>query len=258
MKLLDSRRSAAIATAAAAVMVFGSSRSAHAEDAGTTVETTAPPRPTQAFGAQGAVVLDDLLGIGVGTAPGALVAPVNTGLVGATGVRMSGWVSYSEQKYEAAGAATSLQLSTLSFAPSFDVFIARNVSIGSRLALSHSSFRTDLASSATGGAVQPRIGWVMPLTEGLYFWPRIFGTFGIVHAESTPSTHGAPAPDAKQTMLSWGFGAEASLVVPLGRVVALTFGPTLAFSKTDAVAGEPAPTQSSVFLGVNGAIALTL
>ena len=70
--------------------------------------------------------------------------------------------------------------------------------------------------------------------------------------------HGAPAPDAKQTMLSWGFGAEASLVVPLGRVVALTFGPTLAFSKTDAVAGEPAPTQSSVFLGVNGAIALTL
>lgn len=257
MKPFDSR-SAAIA-AAAAVIVLGSSRSAHAEEEeGTTVETSAPPRPTQAFGAQGTVVLDDLLGIGVGTAPGALIAPVNTGSIGATGVRMSGWVSYSEQNYEAAGAATSLQLSTLSFAPSFDVFIARNVSIGSRVSLSHSSFRTDLASSATGGAVQPRIGWVMPLTEGLYFWPRIFGTFGIVHAESTPSTNGAPAPDAKQTMLSWGFGAEASLVVPLGRVVALTFGPTLAFSKTDAVAGEPAPAQSSMFLGVNGAIALTL
>src|SRR4051812_239157 len=126
---------------AAAVIVLGTSRSAHAEEERTTVETTAPPRREPAFGEPGMVVLDDLLGIGVGATPAVIVAPVGVGSVNATGVGMIGWIAYAEQKSEAPGAAASLKISTLAIAPSFDVFIARNVSIGSRLSLSHSSFR---------------------------------------------------------------------------------------------------------------------
>jgi len=255
---------AAIALGSLAI-VLAVSRSARADEASSPEPTEAqapvadaPSLSTGAklasgFGESGSVVLDDLLGLGVG--PGAVVGPPG---IGSSSVSMTGWIAYSELKYEASAGATSVSVSTLAFAPSFDVFVARHLSIGSQVTLFHSSFRSDLESSALGGGLRPRIGWVVPLTEGLVLWPRVGGSVSVVHLESVPSTNGSPAPSDDRTSLTWGLGAEALLVAPLGRVVALTFGPTLAYGKTDAISGEPAPTQTAISLCVHGGISLTL
>ena len=257
---------AAIALGSLAI-VLAVTRSARADEAASSepaaAEAPAPDTPSLAtgakpangFGESGSVVLDNLLGLGLGVGPGIVVGPPG---LGSSSVSMTGWVAYSELEYEASGGATSVRVSTLAFAPSFDVFVARHLSIGSQVTLSHSSFRSDLESSALGGGLRPRIGWVVPLTEGLVLWPRAFGSVSVVHLESVPSTNGSPAPSDKRTSLTWGLGAEALLVAPLGRVVALTFGPTLAYGKTDAMTGSPAPTQTSISLGVHGGISLTL
>lgn len=255
---------AAVALGGLAV-VLAVTRSARADDAASSEPAVAgAPRVdtpslstgttlANGFGEPGSLVLDDLLGLGVG--PGIVVGPPG---IGSSAVSMTGWVAYSELKYEAAGGATSVSVSTLAFAPSFDFFVARHLSIGSQVTLFHSSFRSDLESSALGGGLRPRIGWVVPVTEGLVLWPRAFGSVSVVHLESVPSTNGSPAPSDDRSSLTWGLGAEALLVAPLGRVVALTFGPTLAYGKTDALTGSPAPSQTSIALGVHGGISLTL
>lgn len=218
----------------------------------------APRRPRPVFGDAGTLILDDLLGIGVGPANG-----VNTlGQASAAPV-MTGWLRYEDVKIDEAG--PSLHITTLAFAPALDLFVTRKVSIGAQLSLFHSSLRagSEGSSSLLGGGLRPRVGWVVPLTEGLYFWPRLFGTLAVTYAKNdavgvalagASSVGGAPT----QTALAWGLGVDAMLVAPLGAAVAVTFGPTVGYGRSDVVDGAPAPVSTSVALGVHGGIALTL
>ena len=92
-----------------------------------------------------------------------------------------------------------------------------------------------------GGGIRPRIGWAIPIADGLRLWARVFGSIAATYAKSDGATLGA-----------------TQLVAPIARVVALTFGPSIAYGKTDVIHGEPGSSRSGVSLGVHGGIAFTL
>ncbi len=216
----------------------------------------APRALPRFFGEAGTVVLDDLLGLGFGPA-------VGTGALGqvASAPMMTGWLRYADLKLDQGG--TSFHITTLALAPSLDVFVARNVSLGAQLSLFHTSLRSGSVTSVVGGGLTPRIGWTIPITDGLYFWPRFFGTIQVMHADAEgtdAATQGATSVigGGKQTGIGWGFGADAMLVAPLGRAVALTFGPTVEYGKADVLDAPQQGTTTTISLGVHGGIALTL
>jgi len=94
-----------------------------------------------------------------------------------------------------------------------------------------------------GGGIRPRIGWAIPIADGLRLWARVFGSIAATYAKSDGATLGAIQ-----------LGAPIAPVC----VVALTFGPSIAYGKTDVIHGEPGSSRSGVSLGVHGGIAFTL
>ena len=269
---LSSRGAGALA---AVTLLLGCVRSARAEGLDTDVRGDPPPpssppctihcsafeapRPSRStFGTAGSLVLDDMLGIGLGPAAG-----VTSLGQGSAAPVMTAWLRYEDEKSALAG--VSLHVVTLAIAPALDAFVTRNVSVGAQLALFHSSLRAGSASetSVVGAGLRPRVGWVVPLTEGLYFWPRVFASLTLSHAQGDALGAALPGPNggvgmATQTALAWGLGADALIVAPLGSLVALTFGPTVGYGRSDVVDGTPGPTSTSVALAVHGGIALTL
>ncbi len=258
---------ARIAAVIPLVLVFGASSEARAdEDVAPSPVLTAPPPaavettqneappPRPAFGSAGTVVLDDAIGLGLGGGLG-LVGPFGSGIGSPI---VTGWLRFEDAKEEVAG--RSVRLTTFGLAPSVDVFIAPRLSLGAQATLYRTTIRTDTESSATGGALRPRIGYVIPLGDGLAFWPRAFGVFSASHVENGgyPQLGGA-VKSTSQTAIGWGFGGEGMLVASVGRFVALTLGPTLSYAKVDAVDDGPsALSRSGISFGVRGGVSLVL
>lgn len=221
-----------------------------------TIETPDPAsRPKPAFGSPGTLVLDDVLGLAAYSSSGALGT--------ASGLRQTGWLRFSDGKLDQPDGTTGRSTS-FGFAPSVDVFLAGRLSLGGQLMLSSESvhFGNDLALVTAGLA--PRIGMAFPLTEGLALWTRISGSVAVGHAVVGGQELGAgqTSPAVRSTTLAWGLGANAMLVANLGRWVALTFGPTLSYGKTDLVeGGQSVFTQGasrSVAFATSGGIAIIL
>ena len=257
------------ATAAAVALVIGSAANARADDdahvapvqerpdlPGADTLKGAEAVPRRRLGEAGAIVLDDLLGLGLGPGIGSAALGVGT-----SSPMMTGWIRYEEVKAEQQG--LTMRSTTLALAPTVDVFVTRGLSIGTQAMIFHTSLRAGAASSAFGGGIRPRIGWAIPIADGLMLWARVFGSIAATYAKSDGATLGAtqlgaPIAGATQTGVTWGFGSEAMLVAPIGRVVALTFGPSIAYGKTDVIHGDPGSSRSGVSLGVHGGIAFTL
>ena len=197
------------ATAAAVALVIGSATNARADDdahvapvqerpdlPGADTLKGAEAVPRRRLGEAGAIVLDDLLGLGLGPGIGS----------GALGVGTSSPVRRRHPSSHRMG----------------DTHCRWSDAVGSRLRID----RCDLRQ------------------------------VGRRHA-GRDSARGAHRR-RQQTGVTWGFGSEAMLVAPIARVVALTFGPSIAYGKTDVIHGEPGSSRSGVSLGVHGGIAFTL
>lgn len=252
MNAVSIARALAAGSFALVLLTGRASRADDADPADAPAPAAAPRR--RPFGAEGTVVLDDVLGFGLTSGYAVIGAPF--GPIG-TPV-MSGWLSYNDAKQEIAG--RSQRVTTFGVTPSADVFVAPRLSLGSQLSAFRATVRSEIESTFTGAAWKPRIGYVFPIGDDLSFWLRGFGSFTVAHVtnESSPQVGGA-ATNSEQTTLGWGFGAEGALVAPLGRHVVLTFGPTSSYGKVDAFDDGPAAlSRSGVSLGVRGGVALVL
>jgi hypothetical protein len=193
-----------------------------------------------------------------------LAAYSSSGALGtASGLRQTGWLRFSDGKSEQPDGKTGRSTS-VGFAPSVDVFMAGRLSLGGQLTLSSESFHFGNDLSLVTAGLSPRIGMAFPLTESLALWTRVNGSVAVGHAVVGEQELGAgqTAPAVRSTMLTWGVGADAMLVANLGRWVALTFGPTLSYGKTDFVEGTQSiftqGASHSVALAASGGIAIIL
>jgi hypothetical protein len=221
----------------------------------------APPA-RKGFGQDGHVVFDELLGFGVS----------GIGTPGGGVPLVTGWIRYENSKSESQG--MTAQVSTVAFAPSFDVFVAPRLSLGGQLTAAHSDSRqsSQFSSTTFGGALRPRIGWVVPITEDLAFWPRAFGAISYSHSKTEASAvgvgslgalggvSGLPASTtSSQGAVGWGFGLDMLMAATVSKTVALTFGPTISYGKLDASGGSApfgSASRTSISAAVHGGIAL--
>lgn len=148
-------------------------------------DDSAPPE----FGKRGQVVLPQLVGVRTGRPP--YFGPYGlVGLDGAAGVVNVGWggiVGYSQSSVtgvQPSAAGTTVAVSTsesLWVAPSADVFVGRHVSLGAGVGVLYARYRIDqgpgtvpaIVSEALSLGVEPRIGYAVPIAQGLSFWPRL-------------------------------------------------------------------------------------
>jgi len=215
-------------------------------------EKASPPR---GFGSNGSVVLDALLGFGFyGPGPRGALAPLVTG-----------WIGYHNYKYENQG--VSGRFSSLTLAPSLDVFVSQHLSLGGTVSAFHSRTRGYESVTVLGGGLRPRIGWVMPITDDLAFWPRAFASIAYSHssregagAVGLGSLGGIAGPaKTKDGSVEWGFGVDAIMAATLNKTVAFTFGPTISYGRLDTSSGSSplvARHTTTVSAAFHGGIAL--
>jgi len=210
-----------------------------------------PAETRRGFGRNGSVVLDEIIGLGfAGLGSTATGTPL-----------LTGWVRYVDAKSESGG--ISGRTSMLAFAPSLDVFIAPRLSLGGQVTAFHSQTRVQYTASSTGGGLEPRIGWVMPITEDLAFWPRAFASIAYSHARFEGLGVGAlggirgGSTNTGHTV-AWGAGVDAIMAATIHKTVALTFGPRISYVKSDATGAPPVlgSSNTSISASVHGGLAL--
>jgi hypothetical protein len=201
-------------------------RSARADDGESPPARDAPAaRGGPALGSAGTIVLDEIL------------AARSSGLS-----LTVGWFAYqsSTARSETAGESSTTQLR---FAPSLDVFVVDGVSVGGQVAIGRAATRAGgFRTMSATREIAPRVGLAVPVADAIAFWPRLHGAYGWADTDTEPSAGavggvgaGGPgvgvlsgAPSAAQY---WRVGGDASLVLSLGRHVALAAGPTLAYAR---------------------------
>lgn len=222
----------------------------------------APSSPRSALGS-GAVVFPDIVGISTLPLFGA-VAPAGAGAVGglggASGVALSGPISFGSSSGEGGTKSGYLGVS-----PSIDVFVTERLTIGGRVTAGRYTASSVMRSTIPGTtqttalstgsegyvlAVAPRVGYLVPLTESLAFWPQVGVMYGQSRSESDRAW--------RTLSRSVGVEVEAGLVMPIGRHVVVRVAPTLAygFVWTDSTALLPSEDTESVRAGVRAQVGL--
>lgn len=114
----------------------------------------------------------------------------------------------------------------VSFGPGLDVFVVRRLSLGLALSVRYTHVTSDTGSETTRASfsVGPRVGYVIPLTEKLSFWPTLSVGFSNTR-EQRPGRVDPQAADASWSGL-W-LGAYAPILVHLRPRVFVGFGPTI-------------------------------
>ncbi|MBS2015888.1 MAG: hypothetical protein JST00_23575 [Deltaproteobacteria bacterium] len=252
---------AAALTVAFSLYVFPTS--ARAEEA--EPPAPAPEAPSSSSGTlrRGSVILPDIVGVSTLPLVGAvtLAGPGVVGAVGAVGgIGLSGPVSFGFSSGDGGAKSSHIGLS-----PSVDVFVTDRLTIGGRVTAARytSSYvsRTTIpgstqAISSTSGsegyvlAFAPRVGYVVPLTDAIAFWPQI----GITVGQSRSELDNA----GRALSRSLGAEVEAGFVMPIGRHVIVRVAPTLAYGYAwiDATGGGSSEDADTVRAGVRAQIGL--
>jgi hypothetical protein len=142
----------------------------------------------------------------------------------------------------------SLQATTLSFAPEFDVRLSKSWTLGGILRFGYSDI--EYGSGTTRDAVtayvlsaEPRLGYWVRLTDHFALWPRASTRFGF------SSLGGQSQAD----MLTLGGAADVALVLPLTTNLLVMVVPAVRY---DHVAGESATNRVSFGAALNMSLAL--
>ncbi len=140
-----------------------------------------------------------------------------------------------------------------------DYFVADGVSIGGSIGFISHSGKTE---SKTGGttvsqddpavtafAIAPRVGYVIPLTDGVDLWAR----GGITYWSSTTEGVGDNAPDLKTSGL--GLGLEGLFVISPIEGFGISIGPTIDFGLTGtAEMGDADSDLTATNFGLNAGL----
>lgn len=182
---------------------------AAAIDAADPTEADVKERAPESFGRSGSVVLGDIVAARAST-------PAVGGLGGTTNQLTAGWLSF--------GSTTigETHLKTISAEPSFDVFVARGVSLGGILGGGVTSFE---GPGLLGGVQEqwhvtamPRIGDSLELAKGVAMWPRFAA--GVTVSDG-------PGQDKTGVALRATF--DVPFVFALTRHVLFQVGPSLSY-----------------------------
>lgn len=185
-------------------------------------ERTEAPRFGPGRLGRGSIVVPDLFGVSSLSAGGV------GGLGGTGGLLFTGPISFGTRRTDDGSRATSL-----GFAPSFDAFVSDHLTIGGRIAAFRNTTThvfpandgAPAASTTSDGytvGITPRVGYVIPLTDGLALWPQL----GLGLSQSRYAIQGSGRTLSRQ----FGAELEVGLLVPLGKYVVARLAPTLAYS----------------------------
>lgn len=213
-----------------------------------------PTPPTPAFGTQGQLVLDRLLGlsltsVGMTSRSGLLFVPTGW---------LNGW--HAKSKESEGGAEFTMESTTFSFAPSIDYFVTDRVSVGGSVvgAWSH---RVINAAPDVGYdddakdrylSFTPRVGFTWPLSEDITFWPRVGA--GVTRGYSSYIDH-------EETSWEWSADAEALFAVRASKSLFFSLGPALTVQKfrvNDDTSGDTVRDVSLLGGFVKGTVGLVL
>lgn len=139
---------------------------AAAIDAAAATEADVAEHAPDAFGRPGSVVLGDIIAARA-------VTPSPIGALGGTSTLTAGWLSFGSTR------SGETQMRTIFAEPSFDVFVARGVSLGAVIGGGVTSYETTTPGLDGRSSMEqwhltamPRIGDSLPLTRDIAMWPR--------------------------------------------------------------------------------------
>lgn len=147
----------------------------------------------QAFGSQGQIVIPNLAGVRTGLPMyfGSF-ATVGPAPLTESSLGWGGFVGYTSSNVTYTDPVTAVESKSngesLWIAPSFDVFVKKNWSLGVAAAGVYATTHleqpnvTDFSAETVSAAVAPRLGYVVPIGGGLSLWPRV--TLGASYAET--------------------------------------------------------------------------
>lgn len=183
-----------------------------------------------------------------------------------------GWLSYRSETTRADGASAT-STTQLRFAPSLDVLVVSGLSLGGQayvdqLVIEGAGSRMTTSSRE----IAPRVGYAFALGEAITFWPRAYAAYGWsdTAVEATGAGLGTLGGGASVGALGgspagahWRVGADASVLLSLGRYVALGAGPTLSYARGRVDLGPSAPASphavtTSFDVGIAASLRLVL
>lgn len=191
----------------------------------------------------GHLVLDQLSGLRVSPSSGAAYA----GLAG---------IAFRTTRSDAltpGGPSSETSTTTLWLAPSADVFVTDQLSIGGLIEIGHTwgaveggGQRLELPGT-TSMTLLPRVGLYVPFTDRLGLWPRAGFGWSSVESASFVSTGSAPARETFHAMV---LDVDLSLVYRFGETFFMRAGPeigvTLGGRRTAEANGQSSGAGASV------------
>jgi hypothetical protein len=185
----------------------------------------------------------------LGSDPTSAGSPTSVALLGVTGI-----VGYRSDAFTLL--STRYQSTSVSLAPSFDVFVAERWTLGGTFQATHTTTRGDGDPRTYGGwgfGATPRVGYVVPLAAGVAFWPRVGAGY---------TTSRIDTGDSGRTLTQTrSVGLTAGLVFALGRYALLDVGPEarfVAWSINTPQPGEADGDASTVEIGTRVSLSLFL
>lgn len=175
------------------------------------------PTDTSVMGKPGTIVLDKVLGISI----------ASSGALGET--FQAGMLSFSHQKQTFG--STETKTTTFGVAPSFDVFVTKHLTLGGTFSFGY-QWQSSNFDPQRGGLVptsgydfsaSPRVGYWIPISDSVAFWPRLGATVG---ASRRQSDLGAPF-DIVQTGIRLGVSLDLDLALPVTKHLVFLVGPRI-------------------------------
>jgi len=204
------------------------------------------PTDTSVMGKPGTIVLDKVLGISI----------ASSGALG--GTYQAGMLSFSHQKQTFGG--TETKTTSFGVAPSFDVFVTKHLTLGGTFSFSY-RWQSNNFDPQRGGIVptsgynvsaSPRVGYWIPISDSVAFWPRLGATVGgsRLHSEVGPPFGGV------QTGIRLGAALDLDLALPITKHLVFLVGPRIEAS-TFQTTGPGSPFDqdgTSVTAAVRGSL----
>ncbi len=204
------------------------------------------PSDASVMGKPGTIVLDKVLGISI----------ASSGALG--GVYQAGMLSFSHQKQTFGG--TETKTTSFGIAPSFDVFVTKHLTLGGTFSFGYqwqsSNFDPQrgglVPSSGYDVSASPRVGYWIPISDSVAFWPRLGASVGGSRRQSDVA---APF-DIVQTGIRVGASLDLDLALPLTKHLVFLVGPRIEASTFQTVAqGSPFDQDgTSVTAAVRGSL----
>lgn len=143
-------------------------------------------------------------------------------------------LQFSSTSYKAPEGEDPESSTTIILAPALDYFVTEGVSVGGQVA--YMSFSQD-ETSTSGFGIGPRVGYALPVGEGMAFWPKV----GIMYMSTTTEVGDAEASGNKMSLEVF-----APLAIQPAEHFFIGIGPALSMDLSSKVEDEDAVKETSI------------